>query len=76
MIHKVPDLVSLCMGNGSKVPLGQPLFGGYASAPIPGISVRKADLLKQMKDGERETLDGSAAIFSRTRRFTATGSLN
>ena len=50
MIHKVPNLVSLCMGNGSKVPLGQPLFGGYASAPIPGISVRKADLLKQMKE--------------------------
>jgi acetophenone carboxylase len=51
MIHKVPNLVSLCMGNGSKVPLGQPLFGGYASAPIPGISVRKNDLLKQMKEG-------------------------
>jgi len=51
MIHKVPALVSLCMGNGSKVPLGQPLFGGYASAPIPGISVRKSDLLKQMKEG-------------------------
>jgi len=51
MIHKVPNLVSLCMGNGSKVPLGQPLFGGYASAPIPGISVRKADLLKQMEAG-------------------------
>ena len=58
MIHKVPKLVSLCMGNGSKVPLGQPLFGGYASAPIPGISVRKTDLLKQMKEGNRElTMD-------------------
>jgi N-methylhydantoinase B/oxoprolinase/acetone carboxylase alpha subunit len=50
MIHKVPGLVSLCMGNGSKVPLGQPLFGGYASAPIPGVSIRKADLLKQMAE--------------------------
>jgi len=50
MIHKVPELVSMCMGNGSKVPLGQPLFGGYASSPIPGISIRKADLLKQMAD--------------------------
>jgi len=50
MIHKVPDLVSMCMGNGTKVPLGQPLFGGYASAPIPGISVRKSDLLLQMKE--------------------------
>jgi acetophenone carboxylase len=51
MIHKVPGLVSMCMGNGSKVPLGQPLFGGYASTPIPGISIRKADLLQQMEKG-------------------------
>ncbi len=58
MIHKVPALVSMCMGNGSKVPLGQPLFGGYASSPIPGISVRKADLLEEMKKGNSElTLD-------------------
>jgi N-methylhydantoinase B/oxoprolinase/acetone carboxylase alpha subunit len=58
MIHKVPQLLSLCMGNGSKVPLGQPLFGGYASAPIPGISVKKADLLKRMKEGDPSlTLD-------------------
>jgi acetophenone carboxylase len=54
MIHKVPELVSLCMGNGSKVPLGQPLFGGYASSPIPGISVRKADLLAEMQKGNSE----------------------
>ena len=52
MIHKMPDLVSMCMGNGTKVPLGQPLFGGYASAPIPGISVRKADLLERMQQGD------------------------
>ncbi len=49
MIHKVSDMVSMCMGNGSKVPLGQPLFGGYASSPIPGISVRKPGLLDDMK---------------------------
>ena len=52
MIHKVPQMLSLCMGNGSKVPLGQPLFGGYASTPIPGISVKKADLLQRMKEGD------------------------
>jgi N-methylhydantoinase B/oxoprolinase/acetone carboxylase alpha subunit len=54
MIHKMPNLVSMCMGNGTKVPLGQPLFGAYASAPIPGISVRKADLLKKMSEGDPE----------------------
>lgn len=52
MIHKVPELVSMCMGNGSKVPLGQPLFGGYASSPIPGISIRNADLLKEMAESD------------------------
>ena len=40
------------MGNGSRVPLGQPLFGGYASAPIPGISVRNADLRERMGNGD------------------------
>jgi N-methylhydantoinase B/oxoprolinase/acetone carboxylase alpha subunit len=50
MIHKMPELVSMCMGNGTKVPLGQPLFGGYASAPVPGISVRKTDLLESMRN--------------------------
>ncbi|HTQ86432.1 MAG TPA: hydantoinase B/oxoprolinase family protein, partial [Candidatus Solibacter sp.] len=58
MIHKMPNLVSMCMGNGSKVPLGQPLFGGYASAPIPGISVRRANLLEKMGKGDAKvTLD-------------------
>jgi acetophenone carboxylase len=58
MIHKVPQMLSLCMGNGSKVPLGQPLFGGYASAPIPGISVKHADLKQRMQQGDPElTLD-------------------
>jgi acetophenone carboxylase len=67
LVHKVPEMVSMCMGNGSKVPLGQPLFGGYASPPIPGISVRKADLIEQMKSPDskltmdhREILEGSA----------------
>jgi acetophenone carboxylase len=58
MVHKMPELVSMCMGNGSKVPLGQPLFGGYSSSPIPGISIRKTDLLKQMREGDPHlTLD-------------------
>ena len=63
MIHKVPELVSMCMGNGSKVPLGQPLFGGYASSPIPGISIRKADLLKQMAEANPQlTMDHRAIL--------------
>ncbi len=57
MIHKVPTVVSMCMGNGSKVPIGQPLFGGYASSPVPGISIKKADLLAQMKNKSEIALD-------------------
>jgi len=67
MIHKMPNLVSMCMGNGTKVPLGQPLFGGYASAPIPGISVRKADLLKKMAEGDsRLSLDHRDILENKT----------
>jgi N-methylhydantoinase B/oxoprolinase/acetone carboxylase alpha subunit len=67
MIHKMPELVSMCMGNGTKVPLGQPLFGGYASAPIPGISVRKADLLELMRNGDPSvTLDHREILDKRT----------
>jgi len=63
MIHKVPDLVSMCMGNGTKVPLGQPLFGAYASAPIPGISIRNPDLLKKMSESDSGlTLDHRAIL--------------
>ena len=65
MIHKVPHLVSLCMGNGSKVPLGQPLFGGYASSPIPGISVRKADLLKRMGEADSSVSLDHREIFEK-----------
>jgi acetophenone carboxylase len=51
------------MGNGSKVPLGQPLFGGYASAPIPGISVRKSNMLAMMANGDSKlTLDNRSIL--------------
>ena len=89
MIHKMPNLVSMCMGNGSKVPLGQPLFGGYASAPIPGISVRRANLLEKMGKGdakvtldlrdilEKNTIDGdwSFELVARTPKVFQEGDL-
>ena len=89
MIHKVPNMVSMCMGNGSKVPLGQPLFGGYASSPIPGISIRKADLLQRMEQGdpqlsmdhrdilEKGTIHGdwSCELVARTPKVFAEGDL-
>ena len=72
MIHKVPELVSMCMGNGSKVPLGQPLFGGYASAPIPGISVRNTDCSSKWPKGIRN-FRWIIATFWKIAPFTATG---
>ena len=66
MVHKVPEVVSMCMGNGSKVALGQPLFGGYASSPIPGISIRKADLLKQMSEGDPQLTLDNRDVLERT----------
>jgi acetophenone carboxylase len=66
MVHKVPEVVSMCMGNGSKVALGQPLFGGYASSPIPGISIRKADLLKQMAAGDPQLTLDNRDVLERT----------
>jgi acetophenone carboxylase len=65
MIHKVPAMLSLCMGNGSKVPLAQPLFGGYASAPIPGISVKHANLKQRMEDGDPTLALDHRAIFEK-----------
>ena len=65
MIHKVPSLLSLCMGNGSKVPLAQPLFGGYASTPIPGISVRSADLRERMQKGDPAVALDHRAMFEK-----------
>lgn len=66
MVHKVPEVVSMCMGNGSKVALGQPLFGGYASSPIPGVSIRKADLLKQMSEGDSQLTLDNRDVLERT----------
>ncbi|HEY6902995.1 MAG TPA: hydantoinase B/oxoprolinase family protein, partial [Candidatus Acidoferrales bacterium] len=66
MVHKVPEVVSMCMGNGSKVALGQPLFGGYASSPIPGVSIRKADLLKQMSEGDPQLTLDNRDVLERT----------
>ncbi|HET7747989.1 MAG TPA: hydantoinase B/oxoprolinase family protein, partial [Terriglobales bacterium] len=87
MVHKVPEMVSMCMGNGSKVPLGQPLFGAYASTPIPGISVRGADLLERMQKGdptlaldhrtvfEKQTIHGewNAELIARTPKMYKEG---
>lgn len=63
MVHKVPELWSLCMGNGSKIPLTQPLFGAYASAPIPGITVTGADLLEGLEAGNADIVMDHRELF-------------
>ena len=40
--------------DNSKLQTPQPLFGGYNPCTVPGISIRKADLLERLRSGELE----------------------
>lgn len=55
--YNVPQVFFMCISDNSKVQTPQPLFGGYAPCTVPGISIRKADLLEQLAKGDGLTLD-------------------
>jgi acetophenone carboxylase len=56
--HHVPQVYFMAIADNSKIQTPQPLFGGYAPCTIPGISVRRADILQCMESGDqRLTLD-------------------
>lgn len=44
------DVWFLCIADNSNLQTPQGLFGGYAPCTIPGISIRKSDLLEKIKD--------------------------
>ncbi|GAB6171219.1 hydantoinase B/oxoprolinase family protein [Paradesulfitobacterium aromaticivorans] len=46
------DVWFLCTADNTRLQTPQPIFGGYAPCTVPGISIRKADLLKRMLAGE------------------------
>ena len=56
--HHVPEVYMMAIADNSKIQTPQALFGGYAPCTIPGISIRKADIMVQMEEGtDSLTLD-------------------
>lgn len=47
----------LCIADNSKLQTPQGLFGGYAPCTVPGISIRKADILERLKHNSISKLD-------------------
>jgi acetophenone carboxylase len=47
------DVWFLCIADNSNLQTPQGLFGGYAPSTVPGISIRKADILKQLQEGAK-----------------------
>jgi acetophenone carboxylase len=50
--HHVPQVYMMAIADNSKIQTPQPLFGGYAPCTIPGISVRRADLIESLAQGD------------------------
>lgn len=48
--HQAPQVVFMAIADNSKVQTPQPLFGGYAPATVPGISIRNADLVRRLRE--------------------------
>lgn len=55
--HHVPAVYMMAIADNSKIQTPQPLFGGYAPCTIPGISVRGADLVERLRQGDPLDLD-------------------
>jgi acetophenone carboxylase len=65
--HHVPAVYMMAIADNSKLQTPQPLFGGYAPCTVPGISVRKADLLQRFADGDqRVKMDLSDILENKT----------
>jgi acetophenone carboxylase len=50
--HQAPVIYFTSIADNSRVQTPQPLFGGYAPCTIPGISIRGANILQRMRDGD------------------------
>ena len=56
--HHVEEVYMSAIADNSKIQTPQPLFGGYAPCTIPGISVRKPDIMETLGEGNQDiTLD-------------------
>jgi N-methylhydantoinase B/oxoprolinase/acetone carboxylase alpha subunit len=50
--HHVPQVFMMAIADNSKLQTPQPLFGGYAPCTIPGISIRRADVVDLLKKND------------------------
>jgi acetophenone carboxylase len=48
--HQAPQVFFMCISDNSKIQTPQPLFGGYAPATVPGISIRSPDLIRRLQE--------------------------
>jgi N-methylhydantoinase B/oxoprolinase/acetone carboxylase alpha subunit len=48
--HQVPMVFFMAIADNSKIQTPQPLFGGYAPATVPGISIRSPDLVERLRN--------------------------
>lgn len=51
--HHVPEVYMMAIADNSKIQTPQPLFGGYAPCTIPGISIRKPDIMENLARGDQ-----------------------
>lgn len=57
----------MAIADNSKIQTPQPLFGGYAPCTIPGISIRKPDIMKSLASGDQKlTLDTPEILENQT----------
>lgn len=52
MAHMAPQVWFMAIADNSRIQTPQPLFGGYAPPTVPGLSVRGADLVQRMAQGD------------------------
>jgi N-methylhydantoinase B/oxoprolinase/acetone carboxylase alpha subunit len=50
LAHRTPQIFFMCISDNSKIQTPQPLFGGYAPATVPGISIRNPDLARRLRE--------------------------
>lgn len=63
--HHVPEVYMMAIADNSKIQTPQPLFGGYAPCTIPGISIRKADIMNRLEGGAAELILDTPDILQR-----------
>ncbi len=52
VVHQAPVVYFTSIADNSRVQTPQPLFGGYSPCTVPGISIRGANILQRMHDGD------------------------